>query len=55
MSCALRIVEGLNDGSVVMDAADPCTDSAISFVAALLRPVYVPAAERFNRPVMRCE
>ena len=49
----MRLVEGLDSGDVVMDPGDPRTDSAVSFVAALLRPIYVSAADRHGRPVMR--
>ena len=48
MSYALRIVDRINSG----ESPD---ERIIPFVAALLRPIYVPAAERFNRPVMRRE
>ena len=46
MSATLRILEGLNDGSVTMDPADPRTDHAIRFVATLLRPIYNPVEQR---------
>ena len=55
MSAALRLTEGLNSGRVEMDPTDVRTDAAISFAAALLRPVFVPAKELRGRPVMRRE